>query len=213
MLLLLSQLPGAEPCRQGRLRHESQEVHPWRRKEATTAELGALLFQPCGDASTGRLKQKCAWWQTGSVVQISVLGWWETLREERVGFQSPLGSPSPIPELCVVGKTEMGSTEDIIQCVCGDCRWQACVKQMCYRGFSAVRARTDSLFFLSSHVSRSVSPTTTSQIQARKKRRGVSVICKEPLALLKRLSPAFCSAALSTERSQEDPSGALSSLD
>lgn len=36
-------------------------------------------------------------------------------------------------------------------------------------------ARNDPLSFLSSHVSRSVSPTTTSQIQARKKRRGVSV--------------------------------------
>lgn len=36
-----------------------------------------------------------------------------------------------------------------------------------------------SLFFLPSHVPRSVSPTTTSQIQARKKRRGVSsVLCR-----------------------------------
>jgi len=35
-----------------------------------------------------------------------------------------------------------------------------------------------SLFFLPSHIPRSVSPTTTSQIQARKKRRGVSsVLC------------------------------------
>lgn len=47
---------------------------------------------------------------------------------------------------------------------------------MCNRGFSPASARNSSLFFLRSHVSRSVSPTTTSQIQARKKRRGVSPV-------------------------------------
>lgn len=31
-----------------------------------------------------------------------------------MGFKSLLGSPSPIPELCVVGKNEMGTTEDVI---------------------------------------------------------------------------------------------------
>lgn len=31
-----------------------------------------------------------------------------------MGFESLLGSPSPIPELCVVGKNEMGTTEDVI---------------------------------------------------------------------------------------------------
>lgn len=49
-----------------------------------------------------------------SLVQKSVPGWWETLGGERVGFESLLGSPSPIPELCVVGKNEMGTTEDVI---------------------------------------------------------------------------------------------------
>lgn len=51
----------------------------------------------------------------GSLVQKSVPGWWETLGGERVGFESLLGSLSPIPELCVVGKNEMGITEDIIR--------------------------------------------------------------------------------------------------
>lgn len=57
-----------------------------------------------------------------------------------------------------------------------NCRWQKCVKHMCNQGFSPASARNSSLFFLCSHVSRSVSPTTTSQIQARKKRRGVSPV-------------------------------------
>lgn len=56
----------------------------------------------------------------------------------------------------------------------GNCRWQTCVEHMCKRCCSP--ARNYPLSFLSSHVSRSVSPTTTSQIQARKKRRGVSVL-------------------------------------
>lgn len=56
----------------------------------------------------------------------------------------------------------------------GNSRCQMCVEHMCNRGCSP--ARNDPLSFLSSHVSRSVSPTTTSQIQARKKRRGVSVL-------------------------------------
>ncbi|NXX79898.1 HEYL protein, partial [Urocolius indicus] len=47
------------------------------------------------------------------------------------------------------------------------------VKHMCTRGSSPAGTRNNSLFFLCSHVSRSVSPTTTSQIQARKKRRGI----------------------------------------
>lgn len=34
---------------------------------------------------------------------------------ERVGFESLLGSTSSIPELCVVAKNEMGTTEDIIR--------------------------------------------------------------------------------------------------
>lgn len=93
-----------------------------------------------------------------------------------MGFESLLGSPSPIPELCVVGKNEMGTTEDVIGAGGGNCRWQTCVKHMCNGSFSPASARNYSLFFLSSHVSRSVSPTTTSQIQARKKRRGVSLI-------------------------------------
>lgn len=46
-------------------------------------------------------------------MQKSVPGWWEILRGERVGLKSLLRSPSPIPELCVVGKNEMGTTEDI----------------------------------------------------------------------------------------------------
>lgn len=57
----------------------------------------------------------------------------------------------------------------------GNCRWQTCVEHMCNRDCSPASARNDPLSFLSSHVSRSVSPTTISQIQARKKRRGVSV--------------------------------------
>jgi len=60
------------------------------------------------------LQEMCAWLQMGSLVQKSVPGWWETLRVERVGFKSLLGSPSPIPELCVVGKNGMETTEDII---------------------------------------------------------------------------------------------------
>lgn len=48
-----------------------------------------------------------------SLVQKSVPGWWEILRGERVGFKSLLGSPSPIPDLCVVAKNEMGTTEHI----------------------------------------------------------------------------------------------------
>lgn len=55
----------------------------------------------------------------------------------------------------------------------GNCRWQMYVEHMCNRGCSPASARNDPLSFLSSHVSRSVSPTTTSQIQARKKRRGI----------------------------------------
>lgn len=66
----------------------------------------------------------------------------------------------------------------------GNCRWQMCVKHMCNGGFSPASARNDSLFLLSSHVSRSVSPTTTSQIQARKKRRGVSLIYVDQGAVL-----------------------------
>lgn len=57
----------------------------------------------------------------------------------------------------------------------GNCRWQTCVEHMCNGDCSPASARNDPLSFLSSHVSRSVSPTTISQIQARKKRRGVSV--------------------------------------
>lgn len=92
-----------------------------------------------------------------------------------MGFKSLLCSSSPIPELCVVCKNEMGTTEDIFWGGGGgNCRWQTCVQHMCNRGCSP--ARNDPLSFLSSHVSRSVSPTTTSQIQARKKRRGVSVL-------------------------------------
>uniref|UniRef100_A0A8D2NZF5 Hes related family bHLH transcription factor with YRPW motif like n=1 Tax=Zosterops lateralis melanops TaxID=1220523 RepID=A0A8D2NZF5_ZOSLA len=66
----------------------------------------------------------------------------------------------------------MGTIEDIFWGGGGgNCRWQTCVQHMCNRGCSP--ARNDPLSFLSSHVSRSVSPTTTSQIQARKKRRGI----------------------------------------
>lgn len=92
-----------------------------------------------------------------------------------MGFESLLGSTSPIPELCVVAKNEMGTTEDIIQG--GKLQMAKVCKADVHQRFSPANARNGSLFFLPSHVSRSVSPTTTSQIQARKKRRGVSPIC------------------------------------
>lgn len=49
----------------------------------------------------------------GSLVQKSVPGWGETPRGES-GIRTVLGSLSLIPELCVVGKNEMGTTENII---------------------------------------------------------------------------------------------------
>lgn len=91
---------------------ERREVHTWRKKGHDSR--GQIAAFPALWRCHHRLGWKnCAWEWMDSLVQKSVPGWWEILGGERVGFKSLLCSPSPIPELCVVGKNEMGTIEDI----------------------------------------------------------------------------------------------------
>lgn len=171
-MLVLSQLGEAKPCRQGRLRHESQEVRTWRRKRPRLQSLDCYFSSPMEMPALVEIEgDEClvADGQFGAEICPRLVG-------DSEWDLSLCLAPHPQFLSSVLWVKMRWEPQKTLFREGGNCRWQTCVKHMRDRGSSPASMRNESLFFPSSHVSRSVSPTTTSQIQARKKRRGVSLI-------------------------------------